>query len=150
MNGSHQICSLAGKQNPRMPFVHQRITYYPSVTLDQMQKVLSKHYKYFVLDFGCANPHTAQAFAHCDIRLVIGCISPWKNTQYMKAVQTFCLKYRKEGGIVYLGNLSWGRKINGQLEKCCDIQIVPVPFLPNPFRVTSDEFTFFEDILKGN
>lgn len=149
MNGSHEISSLSHREG-NAPFVHQRITYYPDMTLAQLPEVLSRHYKYCVLDFGSPNPHTMQAFERCGIRLVIGHASPWKNEQFAQSVnRPFYNRSRKEG-TVYLGNFMERKSDLKQIAKHCGIHLVPVPFLPNPFRITSKDFPFFEEILGGN
>lgn len=153
LNGSHEICALAGKQNPNKPFTHQRITYYPNLTLAQLPVILSKRYKHYVLDFGRPNQYTIQAFLRCDIRLVIGPVSPWKQAQYQKFVQeTFHISAKEEvcyiGG--YLGCCMEHIKDSGQFLRNYGISVIPVPFLPNPFRIASKDFAFFEKILGGN
>lgn len=150
MNGSHAIHALSRNPHTDAPFVHQRITYYPDMTLAALPEVLSRHYKYYVLDFGGPNPHTAYAFERCGIRLVIGSVSPWKREQFIKSVRNSFYNMKNKEENVYLGNLMERKSDVEQIEKDCGIRIVPVPFFPNPFRITSKDFTFFEKILGGN
>lgn len=150
MNGSHEIRALSHDSNTDRPFVHQRITYYPGMTLAQLPKVLSKRYKYFVLDFGSPNPHTVHAFERCDICLVVGPICPWKTKLYMKSVREIFYSTKKKEEIVYLGNFMERKRDLLQVSKQCGIRVIPIPFLPNPFRITSEHFTFFNEILGGN
>lgn len=150
MNGSREICTLSQESSSDKPFVHQRITYYPSMTLLQLPKVLSRHYRYYVLDFGRPNLHTMRAFERCDIRLVIGSVCPWKKTQFIQSVHSIFYNDKNKEDNVYLGNFMEHKRDLEPIEQQCDVHIVPVPFLPNPFRITSKDFAFFEEILGGN
>lgn len=46
-----------------------------------------------------------------------------------------------------MGNLKKDRK---RVETSYGIRVIPVPFLENPFQVSSHDFGFFEQIWKGN
>lgn len=149
MNGSHEILALAGKKNSDTPFVHQRVTYYPGVTLVQTPKILSCRYKYFVMDFGCPNSHTIREFLQCDLRLIVGYVSPWKVVQLEQFVRKLSgVSQFKEEENVYIGNFMGRKKDLEQISKKLNIRMIPMPFLPNPFRVTSSDFGFFETIFR--
>lgn len=45
-----------------------------------------------------------------------------------------------------MGNLKKDRK---RVETSYGIRVIPVPFLENPFQVSSHDFGFFEQIWKG-
>lgn len=152
MNGRQEICSLG--QNFRAGtdamFVCQKVCYYPNMTLAGLAEVLSGHYRYFVLDFGSPNPHTIPAFMGCNIRLVVGSVCPWKAPQYIGYVQNSSYYITAKEDVVYLGNFMERKRDLKELEQRCGMRVIPVPYLPNPFRITSESFAFFEKILGGN
>lgn len=152
MNGRHEISALRQdcRADAGAPFVHQRVAYYPDMTLAGLGKVLSEHYRYFVLDFGSPNPHTLQTFLSCDIRMVVGSVCPWKCPQYIRFIQKSSYNITVKEDVVYLGNDMEHKRDLKKLEHNCGIRVTPVPYLPNPFRITSESFAFFEKILGGN
>ncbi|MCM1105402.1 MAG: hypothetical protein NC355_00525 [Blautia sp.] len=148
MNASHEIRALAGRPDHGSSFRHQRIEYYPDMTLSYAQKILAGHYRYYVLDFGCPGPHTLREFDKCDHRLIIGCAGAWKATQYRKFVEhTINNPYREED-YLYIGNFMGCKNDIELLSHAFGARVIPMPYLSDPFHVASSYFGFFEDILR--
>lgn len=149
MNTSHEIRTLAGKTDNGTCFHHQRVVYYPDMTVSSAQEIVNRRFRYYVLDFGCPNPHTFPAFLRCDRMLVIGSASPWKTEQYQKFTEQV-RRYRfREEECLYMGNFTGTKKDLRLLSRNLGIHMVPVPYFPNPFQVTSSYFGFLNEILSG-
>ena len=63
----------------------------------------------------------------------------WKKTNLGK-------DYKTNVRFMSMGNLKKDRK---RVETSYGIRVIPVPFLENPFQVSSHDFGFFEQIWKG-
>lgn len=150
VNASNEIASLSKKTDKTLPFTKNKITYYPKLTLSNAEKILTKHYKYFVLDFGNPNSHTFPVFTRCDIKIIIGYTQPWKQAAYEKFVHehTFIQQKNKED-CYYIGNIMGSRGSLDKLSKKLGVRMIPMPFFSNPFQITSEQFSFFEEILGG-
>lgn len=149
MNTSHEIRTLAGRSDSGACFHHQRVVYYPDMTVSCAQKIVDRHCRYYVLDFGCPNPHTFPAFLRCDHKLVVGSASPWKTAQYQKFMEQAKRHQFREEDCLYMGNFTGSKKDLNLLSRALGIRIIPIPYFPNPFRVTSSYFGFFDEILTG-
>jgi hypothetical protein len=122
--------------------------FYPDLTMRSMSKVLQKHYKYAVLDFGRPTPHTLLEFVHCDRRIVLADSAIWKSDE----LDRFANELRKN-------NIAWdtcrtvcmrGKKSDcARLSRKFGIHVISAPELRDPFHLTSDSFSFFEKLLKG-
>ena len=151
LGGRREISSIARKHSDDdRPFIHQRVVYYPNVTANRLAEVLAGRYRYFVLDFGGQALHMQQAFSECSIRLVIGNICPWKKSQFARSVQKSFYNKKTKEDVVYLGNYMECKSDQREVEKKCGINIIPVPYLPDPFRIASENFGFFEKIMEEN
>ncbi|MCD7709089.1 MAG: hypothetical protein LUI02_04360 [Clostridiales bacterium] len=149
MNASHEIFSLSGKSGEESTFCLQRVDYHPAMTISSEQEMLSRRYRYFVLDFGKLNTYTTAEFLHCDRKLAIGCVSPWKQAQFQKFYGKLShSKNLEKEGILYIGNYMGTEGDLRKLEKRLGTRVMPMPFIPDPFHVDSANFTFFEDVLR--
>ncbi len=89
-------------------------------------------------------------FMRCDLKLAVGSIRPWKSKIYWNWLnnhQTLCKIHPED--IILLGNMGikeesdlWNRQYH--------ISVLAFPYLENPFRLTSSDWTFFERLLKEN
>lgn len=138
INASNEVFSIGEKD----VFDFMNITFYSSVTHSRLSEILQKNYKYFVLDFGTINEFTIKEFMRCDIRIALCSHSPWKKKSlshficFLKAQNVNITK-----DIKLLGNL---------VEKKTSKHFDSVPFIPNPFLLTSQYFWFFENLLERN
>ncbi len=138
INSSDEV-SCMGKKDV---FNFMNITFYSSITLSRLSEILQKNYKYFVLDFGTINNITIKEFMRCDTRIALCSYSPWKK----KALSDFtCLL--EENNI----NIKKDIKLLGNLvEKKTSIKFDSIPFIANPFQITSQYFWLFEKLLERN
>lgn len=149
MNTSREIRTLAGKPEVGICFHHQRVAYYPDMTVAAAGKILAGHCRYFVLDFGCPNPHTLPAFLACDRKLVVGNASPWKRTQYLAYVTAnFGAPDKRKEDQLYICNFIESQNDISLLSKALGARVIPMPYFPDPFHIASSYFGFFDEILK--
>jgi aromatic ring-opening dioxygenase LigB subunit len=114
-----------------------------------MSEVMQKHYKYAILDFGRPIPHTFPEFARCDHRIVLADSAIWKSDE----LDRFAKELEKN-------NIAWdtcrtvcmrGKKSDyARLSRDFGIHVISAPDLRDPFHITSNSFSFFEKILKGD
>lgn len=109
-------------------------------------------HKYKVLDFGVLTPYTLSEFARCDQQIVLTNVSRWKEKQldlFLQKQKTITIRKDLNECISFL---CWGATKDNQkrIERAYGIQVIPVPFLENPFQVSSKHFQFFEQIWKGD
>lgn len=149
MNTSHEIRALAGRPDAGTCFHHQRVVYFPDMTVSSAQEIVNRRFRYYVLDYGCPNPHTFPSFLGCDHMLVVGSASPWKTAQYQKFMEQARRCRFREEDCLYMGNFTGITKDLRLLSRDLGIRVIPVPYFPNPFRVTSSCFGFFNEILSG-
>lgn len=99
MNASHEIALLNKREeatlDSKLYFRKKGVDYYPDLTIRKMTELLHRDYEYSILDFGVLTPHTRPEFLHCDKRIVLCNVSPWKTTQFDKFVHK--LKKYKHG-----------------------------------------------------
>lgn len=134
--------------NGTTPFNYLHIKMYPSVTLSLLPDILGQPYSYFIIDFGTFHPNIAQAFFRCDLKIMIGNICPWKWKHYFEIINQLKINHRNcYNDIHYLGTP--GLKENQKIMKSrFPVSIMPVPFIDNPFHITSKNFGFFENLLE--
>lgn len=154
MNASHEIALLnkRGKasNDSKLYFRKKGVDYYPDVTIRKMTELLRRDYEYSILDFGVLTPHTRLEFLHCDKRIVLCNVSPWKTTQFDKFVHEL-KKYKLSLEEVRFVN-TYGdmiKKNQEQIYKQYGIRVDPAPLLCDPFHITSECFHFFEQLMKG-
>lgn len=79
-------------------------------------------------------------------------MSIWKDRQLLQFIEelkktNLGKDYKTNVRFMSMGNLKKDRK---RVETSYGIRVIPVPFLENPFQVSSHDFGFFEQIWKGN
>ncbi len=151
VNASHAIAALSTKKDPTIPFSHQGVSYYPGVMLRQLPEWLRLPHKYKILDFGVLNAYTFPEFMRCDYHVVFTNVSIWKTgqlEQFIEEIKKTNTGKDKKTNIHFLctGDL---KKDRDRIRRAYGIRVIPVPFLSNPFQVSSKHFGFFEQIWKG-
>lgn len=116
-----------------------------------MPELMHLRHKYKVLDFGVLTPYTLPEFKRCDQQIVLTNISCWKTKQLDQFLQNQKITIRKDRTECILF-LCWGATKDNQkqIQRAYGIRVIPVPFLENPFQVSSKHFQFFEQIWKGD
>lgn len=151
VNSSHEIAALSSKKDQTIPFRCNGVSYYPEITLRQLREQLHLQHKYKILDFGVLTPYSFPEFVRCDYCIVLTNVSIWKDRQLLQFIEelkktNLGKDYKTNVRFMSMGNLKKDRK---RVETSYGIRVIPVPFLENPFQVSSHDFGFFEQIWKG-
>jgi hypothetical protein len=147
LNASHQIgCLSDGKGNGFFRFL--KIDFYPETKWDQLPDILGTNYSCVIFDMGTLGTAAYPEFVRCDLKLVVCSIRPWKSGSLSnwlgrhQSLYNICSE-----DIIFLGNMG----IKEDLAVCgrrYQIPMLAVPYLENPFQLTSSDWTFFEKLLK--
>ena len=150
LNASHAVAAFSPESDLTIPFRHQGVSYYPEITIRCLAELKQLPYKYKILDFGVLTPYTLPEYVHCDYHVVLTNAGIWKTRQ----LEQFLQQIGKNIGKDQLKNYSFlcvgkSEKNFRRIYKAYGIRVHPVPFLENPFHISSDYFGFFENIWKG-
>lgn len=148
MNATHQIVLLHTSSECKTVFRHQGVLYYPDLTLRTMTDVLHKACTYSIIDFGVPTPDTFREFLACDLRIVVCHASIWKSNSVDRFVQQLH-KINLSRKAVAITSFCGNRKDLERLIHKYHFPVYQEPFLKNPFHINSDNFIFFEQLLKG-
>lgn len=129
-------------------FNYMHIVMYPSVTLSLLPNILRQPYQFQIIDFGVLHPNIYQAFLRCDSKILIGNISLWKWEQYFETIQKLSTnQWDFYHDIKLLGTPGLKENLHFA-QKNVSKAIMPVPYIENPFQITSTKFGFFEKLLE--
>ena len=138
LNASKQISRLHN---------HLFFSIYPEVTFSSLVSILSQPFDVFILDMGVLSPSNWGEFFRYKHQIVIGSVIPWKCFVFEKFIDDINKKNKTMDSIILLANLG----IKEQLQKMNrkhHLSISAIPFLSNPFLITSDNFDFFERMVR--
>lgn len=139
---------MLSKSGKKEPFTQTGFHIFPQTTISALPEILRMNYDYLIFDYGVLNPNIAQEFSRCDYQYLIGDLSNWKKTITLeKSEQYINKKIIKPEYVTFLGNPLIKES------HCCRFlssfyQVYSVPYIKNPFRITSEDFIFYESIFK--
>lgn len=149
-NATREIRALSPEKDKKTQsfFSVKGVDLYPEVTAGRLPELLQLRYSYFILDMGVLNTNTYSEFLHCGHQFVVGSIAPWKLEEYDAFLNAFYFKKLiHQESIVFLGNL--GIKENQKrFTHQFRIPVHLIPFFPNPFQLTPEDWLFFKTILE--
>jgi len=149
LNGSNAFSIILGFSE-RLSFRKSGIDFYPNSTLAEYSLLLKEKYDVLILDFGVLNQATYGEFLRCDLSLVLGYISSWNRDAYWKwLVRNLNIDKQNAREVIVLGNLS-NKENAKQFRRIYGILPVAVPFLENPFLLSSGDLEFIERVLERN
>lgn len=149
LNPSRQIQSLSSKKKGSS-FDYLDFTIYPEITTKELPSIYEKKYDYFVLDMGTLGPGTLTEFFRCSRKFVLCSVAPWR----VEAIGNWLDKMNSNNkihpeNVSILGNMSHKKDIKAFIRQY-HFPIQAIPFLANPFQLTSPDIGFFEQILQRN
>lgn len=148
LNNTNAFSSIM-EHTERLSFRKSGIDFYPNSTLAEYSLLLKEHYDVLVLDFGVLNQLTLPEYLNCDMCLALGYISPWNSGAFWDwLVKNLSVK-DKNAKIVVLGNLASPSNVK-KFKHQYGAHSIAVPFLENPFQLTSGNFHFIERTLERN
>jgi hypothetical protein len=147
LNASRQIGALSDGKGTGF-FRYLKIDFYPDAKLDQLPDILGKNYSCVVFDMGTLGTAAYPEFVQCDLKLVVGSVRPWKAGSFENWLNRHQSLYNIfSEDFIFLGNMG----IKEELAVCTRryrLPMLAVPYLENPFQLTSSDWTFFEKLLK--
>jgi hypothetical protein len=146
LNRSNQIHSLADDRDAEM-FRFMDIVCYPRAIAEDLSRILAERYTYVILDLGVLTPDTSRDFYRCDLKFIIGSVSPWKADRFLEVLESLLYHANvSQEHILIMGNL--GSKENLKtFERLSRLSVCAIPALPNPFQLTTANCTFFQEML---
>jgi hypothetical protein len=149
LNGSNQIRSLS--DDPDMDtFFYMDIACYPSSIAEDLNRILAERFSYIILDLGVLTSDTCREFYRCDLKFIIGSVSPWKAGRFYDTLESLLYNTNpSQDHIVILGNLGIKETLR-DFQRFCGCQVYAIPFLQNPFQLTTANCTFFQEMLAKN
>lgn len=126
------------------------IAIFPHQTFNSLPKILCMDFEYFVLDMGVLNTYSAKEFAKCEKQFLICSLSRWKrnlSVEKIKKLLNTCYIHQKN--VTILGNCKEKRSTLSISNKE-PFKVIPIPFLPDPFQIDTEFFSFFREILGTN
>ena len=149
INGSNQICHLSGNKDAER-FRYMDIVCYPHAIQEDLPHILGERYSYIVLDLGVLTSESYWDFCRCDLKFVIGSVSPWKTDRFFELLESLLYNMNtRQDHVILLGNLGIKETIK-PFEQFCHLPVYAIPFLPNPFQLTTANCTFFQEMLAKN
>lgn len=145
VNSTNEIHNLA--KSSKNEFKYLGIHFFSDVTLDTLPKILQMDFDYYILDFGVTNHYTNLEYLRCDTRFAICDFSLWQHNNLLAFMDSLNTNTRE--GVTFLGNPG---TINPQLavQKVNGYRIMRIPFIENPFQLTSQYFEFLKKISGRN
>ena len=148
LNGTDEIASLS-KKKEKHPFSYYGIAMYPSVTMRNLEKIFSFQFSYFILDMGAWNPNTISPFWRSDLCLIMCSLSLWQMPnfkEFQKKLPDNNMMNQEK--VKFLANLGIKEQLAAFSKKSFpDVRCFP--YLPEPFRLTPQDWPFFETLLTG-
>lgn len=146
VNGSGQAARLNG--NDRSAFSLQGVDYYPETTSAHIPEILTRNYRWIILDLGLPGRSYMPEFERCDIRLMLVDGSPWHLEEAEQGLSDFLDHREGRGEITLLGN-PWPQKKLQTGSKLHQFPHLQVPYISDPFLIFPRDFWIFEKILTG-
>jgi hypothetical protein len=147
LNASRQIGALSDGKGKGF-FRYLKIDFYPETKLDQLPDILGKNYSCVVFDMGTLGTAAYPEFVQCNLKLVVCSVRPWKSGSFENWLNRHQYLYSIfSEDFIFLGNMG----IKEELAVCTRryrLPMLAVPYLENPFQLTSSDWTFFEKLLK--
>lgn len=146
MNDTRQIISLV-KDESLTSFSYLDIQFYPSAIQSDLPYIFNGHPMYIVMDLGILSSDNYWDFYRCDIKFIIGSFSPWKVDRFHALLESIILqKNTEQEHIMILGNPGI-KEISQRFQRKYHLPSFVIPYLPNPFQLTTANCTFFQDVM---
>lgn len=124
------------------------VDYYPNVKKEALPALLNSGHEILILDFGCLSNDSMDELYRCDKKLILGSAAPWLLQSTYEHIMHYPQIKNMESLSLMIKNATnpdiaeLARKLSLPHGK-----IHAVPFLPNPFHIEKEQFSFFEKLL---
>ena len=146
LNNTKEIATI---KRCHTKFKSQGIDFYPEVTLKQLADLYNKDYTTFVVDFGVLSNFTHSEFKRCDKQIALCSTSVWKSYTLEAFLNKLFENNTDPNKIILLGN-PCSKKINikNSNQRSLSYNVSQLPFIPNPFQITSNHLDFFGNLIR--
>lgn len=146
LNATNQICSLAPGTEKKQ-FSYMGITIFPCTAFTSLPELLRMNYDYFILDMGVLNIYSAKEFIKCEKQFLVCSLSKWRRNRTLEKLQELVDTTHMDRKSLHV--LACGSKNESTLSipKGPAFKMLSIPFIPNPFHLSSEFFSFFRKIL---
>ena len=138
------ICPLSLESN--ICFSYYNIQFFPRVTLADLPTIFTLHFDYFILDFGAFHSRACREFFQADLCFVTGIICKWKPNGFQAFLDSYH-QYMKPDKIIFLESMNV-HKIQLSVKDYGSLAFRHIPFLNNPFQITSQDWEFYQRLVK--
>jgi hypothetical protein len=146
LNRSNQIHALADDRDAEM-FRFMDIVCYPRAIAEDLPRILAERYTYVILDLGVLASETNRDFYRCDLKFIIGSVSPWKSDRFLEVLESLLYHTNvSQEHILIMGNLGSKENLKA-FERLSRLSVCAIPVLQNPFQLTTANCTFFQEML---
>lgn len=124
------------------------VDYYPNVKKDELPALSNAGYDVLILDFGVLSPDNLDEFYRCDQKLLLNSAASWRRNELTTLLSTY--PAIKDLEFIHFMVLYATRSDMHKIAKVHDLslrQLCAVPFLPNPFHIGKEQFSFFEGLI---
>lgn len=146
LNASGQILGLTSGKTSGI-FTYMGIDFFPDAMLCDLDQICHLHYDYLIFDFGVFTPDIFSGSVHLSACMIIGTVSPWNTRRY----GTFIMSLQKQSiyqePIIFLDNLG-SKKESKTMKRLYHTDVIPFPYLINPFQLTFDDWEIFKRLLE--
>lgn len=146
LNTTNQIRSLA-PDSGNTSFFYIGIHVFPGTTLTSLPEILRMDFDYFILDMGVLNVYTANEFFKCEKQFLVCSLSKWKRAQTIQKLEQLLVNNYTMLGCLNLLTMSSIKESKLSMMYGHVLKVHSVPFLPNPFQVTPEFFSFFGKLM---
>jgi hypothetical protein len=123
------------------------IVCYPRAIAEDLSRILAERYTYVILDLGVLTPDTSRDFYRCDLKFIIGSVSPWNTDRFLEVLESLLYHANvSQEHILIMGNLGSKENLKA-FERLSRLPVCAIPVLPNPFQLTTANCTFFQEML---
>lgn len=146
LNASNQICSLSpGTGNGA--FSYMGITMFPGITLTSLPELLRMDYDYFILDMGVLNTYSVREFVKCEKQFLVCSLSKWRKKLTLEKLEKLRTDLSCNQKILRILGCGSEKESKLSLPNGATFQMIPIPFISNPFHLPLELFSFFRKIL---
>ena len=144
----HLVHNKKWKDAANRYFTIHDVDYYPNVQTKDLPLLTNSGYEILILDFGTLKDAYLDELFRCDRKFLLCSNALWRKSELSSCLSSFHTMNKMEF-LLYL--INYGNKLDlARLALDCSIpyeQLRSVPFLPNPFHIEKEWFSFFEKLL---
>lgn len=119
---------------------------FPQVKVTSLPEILAMDFDYFVIDMSIITAYTAREFVKCNHRFLVCSLCEWKKADTSRKLkQLFQQTNISQEAVTILNNLC--KKSTVVFSDLPHLQVIPFPFIQDPFQLEPKEFAIFSNLL---